>query len=764
MTPGMTTQTQAPGTANSPNGQYDPTLDSDLFKKPDIAALNNYYLDGDTCDQDIFAEMRSNVLLVGGEHYNRRQSNFYRRIRDSKELSQEQKLRLTKNHVQKICKLYANNIVSMNPGVGFSPKDETSMHDQKVTELHHSVWQDAVQRYDIDDKIDDWCDSYIQIGEVHTKIFWDPSMGKLKGYEAQIDPQTGSPLLNDFQEPMPDQNKPVMEGEFVFEDVYGFNLLRPPECKNLKKAEWLGIRKMTDTAELKRKFKGQDDILKFIQVNQDETYVIFDMIRSGYKKTNKQTMIREYYFRPSMLFPNGYFYITTKAGILAEGELPGGLFPIVSQCFDKIQTTPRGRSPVKTMRPYQAEINRAASKMAEHQITLGDDKLLIQNGTKLSAGGSLPGVRGVNYSGAKPEILAGRDGSQYLQYMQSQIAELYQVMMVEEDSAMSDNKLDPYALLYASGSKKKKFQRNIKGFEKFLIQVVHLYLRLAKIHMPDDAVVMAVGKNEQVNIPEFRSLPDTCYEVDIEAQADDIETKLGQQISMNHALQYVGAQLKPDEIGKILKQMPFLNVKGAFDDLTIDEDSAENDMLALDRGEAPPIHPADNHPYMIKKLTNRTRKADFQLLTPQVQGAYTAKINMHTQMEAANQAAIQRAEAGFIPNGGYLVTCQLYVKDPSDATGLKTRLARVPYQALEWLIQQLETQGASQASYAGMNSGTEAQMANEVSQQSIPRPGMSGPPGAPQGAPPGGPPKMQQPMAMPSMTPHPSPPMAMGAR
>jgi hypothetical protein len=423
-----------------------------------------------------------------------------------------------------------------------------------------------------------------------------------------------------------------------------------------------------------------------------------------------------------MLFPSGYFYITTKAGILAEGELPGGLFPIITQAFDKIQTTPRGRSPVKIMRPYQAEINRAASKMAEHQITLGDDKLLIQNGTKLSAGGSLPGVRGVNYTGAKPEILSGRDGSQYLNYMTSQIAELYQVMMVQEDAAMDDKQLDPYALLFRSGRQKKKFQRYIKRFEKFLIEIVHLYLRLAKIHMPDDAVVWAIGKNEQVNIQEFRAQPDTCYEVKIEAQADDIETKLGKQIVLNHALQYIGPQLKPDQIGKLLRDMPFANVDGSFDDLTIDYDSAMNDMLALDRGEQPPVHPADKHPYMIQRLTARMRKADFRSLSPQIQNNYTAKIDLHTQMEAANQAAIQRAEAGFIPNGGYLVTCQLYVKDPSDATGVKTRLARVPYQSLEWLIQQLETQGASQASYGDMSSGTQAAIANDVVGQ-VPRPG-----------------------------------------
>lgn len=686
---------------------------ADIFEKPDIAKLNGYYLDGDSCDQDVFSEMRSNILLVAGEHYNRRQSRFYKRIRDSRELSQEQKLRLTKNHTRKICQAYANNIVSMQPGVGFSPKDEQSMHDQKVATLHHSVWRDAHERYLIDDKIDDWVDSFIEIGEVHVKLFYDPSAGALLGYEAQMDDQTGNPLYADDGAMVPDTSKPSMAGEFVFEEIYGFNLLRPAECKDLRKAEWLCSRKMTAKDELLRRFKGNESLQKLVVTQQDETYVIFDAIAGGYKKTNRQTMVREYFFRPSMLFPDGYFYITTKEGILAEGELPGGFFPIISAQFDKIKTTPRGRSAIKTMRPYQAEINRAASKIAEHQITLGDDKLILQNGTKVSAGVSLPGVRTVNVTGANPTILEGRNGEQYVNYMAGQISEMYQVMNVAEDTATDDKQMDPYTLLFRSASQKKKFQRYIKRFEKFLVEIVHLYLRLAKIHLPDEAVIQAIGKSEQVNIPEFRQLPDTVFEINIEAQSDDIETKLGKQIVLNHALQYAAAQMKPEDIGKLVKQMPFANLDGTFDDMTLDYDSVTNDMLALDRGETPPINQYDNHVYCIKKLTSRCRKADFKFLPPPVQQNYFAKIQMHQQFEAQNQLSIQRAEQGFIPTGGYLVGCDFYVNDPSDPNGAKTRRARVPYSALDWLIKQLESQGQSQDQLKDMNEGAQAQLANK---------------------------------------------------
>lgn len=728
-------QTTSQATTNSFKSMPE---NEDLFKKPDIAMLNSYYLDGESCDQDVFAEMRSNVLLVSGDHYNRRQSRFYRRIRDSKELSQEQKLRLTKNHTRKICQAYANNIISMNPGVGFTPKDEQSLHDQKVAELHHSVWRDAHEKYLVDDKIDDWCDSFIDLGEVHLKIFYDPSLGPVKGYSPQTDPETGNPMLSEEGFMVADTSQPMVDGEFVFEEIYGFNLLRPPECKDIRKAEWLCNRKMTGKDELLRRFKDNPDIQKFVVTQQDETYVIFDAIRGGFKKSSKQTMIREYFFRPSMLYPEGYYYITTKEGILAEGELPGGFFPIVSALFDKIKTTPRGRSPIKTMRPYQAEINRAASKIAEHQITLGDDKLILQNGTKVSAGVSLPGVRTVTVTGTQPTILEGRNGEQYVGYMTGQISELYQVMNVAEDSQTDEKQMDPYVLLFRSAKQKKKFQRYIKRFEKFLVEAVRLYLCLAKIHLPDDAAIMAVGKSEQVNIPEFRQLPDTCYEINIEAQSDDIETKLGKQIVLNHALQYVGGNMKPEDIGKVMRQMPFANFEGIFDDMTLDYDSMTNDILALDRGEQPPINQYDNHVYCIKMLTARTRKADFKYLPPQVQQAYFGKINLHQQFEAQNQLALQRAEQGFIPTGGYLVGCDFYVNDPGDVNGVKTRRARVPYAALDWLIKQLEAQGQSQDQLKDMNEGALAQTSNMFTSMGgggmpinpmAPNPGAGRPPG-----------------------------------
>lgn len=700
---------------NSTNNGYQPKM----TKKHDNTALSALYTDGDSVDQEVFAEMRSNLLLVGGEHYNRRQSSFYRRIRDSRELSQEQKLRLTKNHIQKICKTYVNQILSAAPGVGFEPKEESSLQNQKCTELNHAAWQDAVERYEINDKQDDWADEFVEVGEVAVKIFYDPNAGPITAYNQAVN-EEGSPSFNENNEAEPDMDSPVYAGEFVFEEVYGFNLLRPPECKDMRKATWLCIRKMVDKDILLARWKDDAEKSKFVVTSSDDTFLVFDGARGGYRKSTNQVLVREFFFRPCPLYPRGYFYITTKEGILDEGELPGGLFPILFMPFDKIQTTPRGRSCIKYLRPYQAEINRSASKIAEHQITLGDDKLLLQNGTKVSAGASLPGVRAVNYTGQKPEVLPGRNGAQYLEYMNSQIAEMYQVANVAEQDLDQPGIQDPFMMLFKSATQKKKFQRYIKRFERFLVDCSKLYLKLAKIHFNDDQVIHAVGKSEQINIKEFKNTDELSFNVKVIPQADDVETKFGKQVSIQHVLQYVGNQLKPEDVAMLIRQLPWANFEADFSEMTIDYDSIKNDILSLDRGEQPPIHPYDNHVYLIKKLTGRMRKPDYKFLNPMVQKNYADKVQLHERLESQRQMQIQRAEQGYIPTGGYMVGCDFYINNPDDPN--KTRRVRVPYEALQWLLTQLQSQGTSLQDLENMNPGAQQQMAGMMTGPGSPQP------------------------------------------
>ncbi len=695
----------------------------------DNADLSKLYTDGEEIDSKVFAEQRSNLHVIAGDQYNKKKSVVYERLRAEKDLSEQTKLRLVKNHTQYCTDLITNTIISAAPDVGFRPANENELADQKKAEMHRSVYLDAKYRYDLDDLTEEWAQDYVDIGEVVTKIAWDPNGGEVKGYSQRVDDDQ-NPLFIGVdgqltpepidawgrQHPMaPDWNAPVFTGAFVFEKVYGFNLLRPAECKgDLNKAAWLCIRKMVDKDVLTAMVGNDPEKLKFIKDTEDKTFLVWD--GAGFRAQGKgEVLVREFYFRPCHKYPRGYFFITTLEGILFEGELPGGIFPIVYRAYKRSQNSPRGYGPVRALRTYQIEINRAASKIAEHQMTVGDDKIITKNGSKVSAGIALPGIRHVSVTGSDPTVLPGRDGSQFVAYMVGQIEEMYQVAGLKEELEELPAQLDPMVLMFRAARQKKRFRKVIRGFEKFLINVAKTYLALAKVHLPDDQVIKAVGVDETVNIAEFKSADNLGYEIHVEAQSEDAETKIGRQLVLNNALQYVGGKLEREDVGTILSLMPFGNVEGAFKKFTQKRQLATNLILALDRGDQPPIGRYDDHDTMIEELSFRMSQPSFHLLPPHVQQNYEMRISTHEDVKAKQLLEVQRAQQGFIPTSGYMVTTDFYVPDPQDP--LKQKRLRVPASALDWLVKHLEAQGeAVDQLYERVPRGVQAEVAHRIPQ------------------------------------------------
>jgi len=682
-------------------------------KKHDIAKLNELYTESDQCDREHFAEQRSNLLLVAGEHYSKRGSKYWNKIRDSKEISQDQKLRITKNHIQKITKTYRNNIISHAPSVKVCARNEKELQDQKAAELNEAVWQDLRLRHNLKMKTHQWCADDIEFGEVATKIFWNPSKGKFIGYEAEMD-EMGQPLMDEQGQLVPSKT-PRFAGDIEYERIWAFNLLRAANAKSMEESPYLIVRKMVSIEDLKALVGDDEEKRKLVHETNDETYYVFDGNQQTYRKSENQVMLKEYYFRACNMYPQGYYYITVQDGILFEGELPFGIFPIVYSGFDEVATTPRHKSIIKHLRPYQAEINRTASMIAETQVT-SSDKLLIQSGTKITNGGTLPGVRALQYSGAPPTVMMGRSGEQYLPYMQSQISEMYSIANVVEDSAEKDQKgIDPFGALFTSIRNKKKFSIYGEKFEAFLKEVCKISLELAKNYYPDDMLIPAVGKTEYINIAEFKNSEPLCYQIKLQESTDDVETLFGKQLAINHVLQYVGNTLPKEDIGKLVRVMPFGNLEESFSDLTMDYDTATNMILALDRGDNPIPNKYDNAEYMTKRLVSRQRAADFAMLDPAIQSNYQRMVQLYEDILVQRQQEIKAAQSDFIPSGGARIKADYYISDPKNPE--RPVRATLPTESIDWLIKRLGEQGSAQEQLASMNQGAVSEMASMYNQK-----------------------------------------------
>lgn len=673
--------------------------------------LDKLYQDSEECDRKVFAEMRSNILLVAGEHYAKEISKVATKLREQNRISDNAKLRLTQNHLHKVSRYYENQILSKAPGITIRPRNETEVQDKKSAALNLSVWQFAKERYKLKDKIRKWVSDYIRIGEVWAKIVWDPNKGDFIGYEQKVT-DNGDPVVNEMGEMVADEERPKFSGDFVITTVPGYDLLRSRSAKSMDESPYLIHRYMSELKPLEVRYAGDPEKLKAIQETREKnSYVIFDQNTNNYQKDDKRVLVQEFFFKPCEAYPTGYFYFKVGSKILEEGELPFGVFPIMGKGFDEHSGTARATSIIKVGRPFQAEINRATSQTATHQITVGDDKLIYQAGTKLAPGALLPGVRGLTYQGQAPQILAGRDGGQFMPYIEKTIQGLYMAVMMDETLQEESQNSDPYALLFRSMKQQLKFATYAEKFGEFLQEFAETFLKLAKQYYPNEMMVAAVGRSEMVNMQEFRTTSPLCYSIDIEEQTDALDSQLGRQLTFNHILQYASNSLGKEDIGRFLKNMPFVNNKDDFEPLTINEDMTENDILALERGEQPEVNPYADNKYYVKRLGLRMSKPDFKMLDPMIQQNYQQLLQMHQQEESKKIKDLKDMESEMIPTGGALIKADMYIADKKDPS--KTKRVEVPYQALDWLINILEKQGATQESFENMNQGLQADIARQ---------------------------------------------------
>ncbi len=644
-----------------------------------IEKLNKLYKKAETHFDKLFAEQRSNIRLYQGNHYGSSFKEFDRRMRASNSVSEETRLRLTKNHIQHISKNIINTVTDKSPDVAINPHNPQELQDRKAAELHRSVWNDIKGRahfYELRDKL---AFDFIVIGECWVRVGFDPNAGTYLGKEQFVDEMTGEVV---------EEGGHVFSGEVTMERFEGWSVLTDPNAKTVRDSKWVCVRELVPNSVLKKAAKGNKEMLAAIASGNNEAFTVYNPSTNSYDDAPKgMTLVKYWYYRPSPEHPEGYYYISTGEGIIEEGSL-NGVFPMVFCAYEEVPTFARGYSALKPLRPIQAEINRTASHIAGIQLAY-QDKLLFHSGSKIAHGGTVAGVRGIKYSGIKPEYLEGKTGDKFLPYLEHNIQELYRISNVAEEKEDEQAQVDPFVMIYRNLKNKKRFSLYSNKFEQFIIELAKTALKTAKTYYSEDNIIPAIGTREIVNISEFKSADDLSYQIEIEAMSGDAGEMMAKQLSMQHILQYVGSNqnLSKEHIGMIIKNMPFANADEVFNELTLDVDEAENIMLALERGEPIEARRGDNHKYILRRLMARRRSADFRVLPPEVQQGYEALIQQHEQIQAQEVADIQRAQAQQIPAGGGLIT----IPSIKDMNG---KVIRVPYDSIEYVVQKLNEQGA----------------------------------------------------------------------
>lgn len=648
--------------------------------------------------------MKHNVLLVSGEHYSKTQNKYRERVKKTSNISNEQKIRLTKNHIGKCMRIYQNNILSYSPGATVFPRTE-NMHDQMNAELSRSAWEYIRETCNYKRKVRLGVKNYVELGEVWLKQMYDVYGGKLLGYEPQLD-EYEQPILDEMGKAIPDKEKPVYEGKHINKLIKSYDIFRDKNAIDLEESEFIGVRSLVVPETLyemieknpKINDKEKAKLKEAVKKSSNSQYQTFNGVAMPVDYSEGLCLLKEFYFRESPKYPEGYYYFVCEGEIIFEGVLQkdaegNPIFPLTYALCDEFDGSPRGFSPMKQGRPIQSEINRTASKIAETQITLGDDKVVTSYGGGLTEGDKLAGVRQLKVLNPNQyTVIPGRSGGQYYEYMESQISELYKVLDVIEDTAERQAGNDIQQTLYHSLKNKKKFTFYSDKIEQWLVEWCKKDIALAKAYWRDDIVVRAVGKNEQINIPEFKGSDSCSYDIKVLPMTDDIESTMGKYMVFRDLMQYS----KPDEIavGKIAEQMPFIDGKYVYSHMTLPEREVKNLLLALDRGEMPSISKFDNNENIIAGITRRMREEDFKFLVeknPIVFQNYMKQYEERTEVLRKRVQEERDANAGTIPTGGPQIKVDMYVTDPKNPN--RSVRATVDQTSMMWFLKRVGEQG-----------------------------------------------------------------------
>jgi hypothetical protein len=312
----------------------------DILKAPNSLKLEDLarmYLEGYECDKRMFSEMRTNLQLLAGQHYLREGSRYWNRIRSTRKLSYEQKLKLTKNHIQKITKVYRDNIETYAPGVAFEAANPKELSDQKSAQMVDSYWSYVDEQSGFNEFVHTTIKNFVEIGECCCKVFWSMDGGQIVGYEAEMEEdedgnQTPKKDENDLLIP---SDTPVYGGKLKFEIFEAYNLRRDPAASSMKDSPYVTYTKLLPKRKVASLTKDDEMKQKLLHDMPVQEYSVYDNNTGSYRTEKNQVVIKETYFRPAPAIPNGYYYIWTDSFKITEGELPYGIFPIIHEGFDE---------------------------------------------------------------------------------------------------------------------------------------------------------------------------------------------------------------------------------------------------------------------------------------------------------------------------------------------------------------------------------------------------------------------------------------------
>lgn len=500
---------------------------------------------------------------------------------------------------------------------------------------------------------------------------------------------------------------PDYSGELVYKRIPNTNILRPPDCTNMDRAEWLGFYEIMNMRDLKLLVKDKNVWDYLLSSSRNMNLFTFNSMKNKYtyKQPGLYQDVAFIFFRPGGNLPRGYYFVHCNGIILFQGELPYGVFPIAYEGVYEKNDSPRHFGyPHNLIEPQQA-LNATKSKISNQKHKLGDTKILHSNNVKV---GDL-NVQGVTHipvqdqgdlqnPNGKPFIheIKAKSGEEYVNIFNSEM-ESFRFMsksnLLEDPLNTQKQKKsgDFLQQFFMSVKEKGSFNEYSDTYVSLLKKSAKIVVKLAKNYYDERNLVPLVKGQDAINVKNFKKIMDLDKLVKLDEQDDSIESKMGQHAIFQTLIQYGGKhfQENPEQLGMLIKTAPLGNFEELYSNMTQPLKVAENVVLKVMNGVVPKPMPYQDYKIILAKLGSETLKPYYERLSEKEKAVYQKAIELYTQAEAELAQQIKAMEADEIPLTGMGVKVDLHTKD---ADTKRSQKVVIPQDAIEWLIQRAQQQ------------------------------------------------------------------------
>lgn len=343
-------------------------------------------------------------------------------------------------------------------------------------------------------------------------------------------------------------------GEVIGEIVSIFNIRPDPTAKTRKKCQWIVEVKEVTKEELKRVYKVKDDWFEDKAVSKktkkagtETKAALINKYKGMHEELSEKDkdaetyIVKEFWDRPSSLYPDGRFIVTSEGDVLdaRKNPSPDGDLPYFFFVYKKKGNSFWPRGPLHYIQGIQREFNRMISIQSEH-IESWRPKMSVGKGAVKRAGAftvdSFEMVE-VDYSRGEPKAIHMPELSPqvtlYRDFLEGAVASVSNVHEVSYARLPQYASRAP-ASLYSMMLEQEniKLTPMVKRINKTLREMAMFRLKLMDKHYTAKRMVKVVGQHKEATIEYFdRTDLSQNYDVRLEIgvslhQSPTIQTQL----------------------------------------------------------------------------------------------------------------------------------------------------------------------------------------------------------------------------------------------